>query len=77
MNNNEGPRVVKIPSQQETVCNGCAYLKLEGMMYGRFKVTKNYYCMHPEIEKDFKDKCIIHFNHEGYCDTPTWCPFLK
>lgn len=81
----QGPTQRSIPAQTETVCNGCEYLHKEAMMRGHKSVTDNYCCTHPDILKEcgllrsgFGSKGkMIHFNHEGNCTTPDWCPFLN
>lgn len=77
--NNEGPQTRTIPQQQETVCNGCKHLEVEPMMYGHKSVTKNYTCLHADMTKErlWSNGKLIHWNHEGSCITPGWCPFLK
>ena len=79
---NQGPTLRNIPQQSFKVCNGCEFLDKQAMMRGHKSVTDNYTCQHP----DFNDEQVllgskrgrtIHFNHEGDCTTPHWCPFLK
>lgn len=81
----EGPREYQPFAPKRNVCNGCKYLETTPMMRGHKSVTNNFGCLHPDICKDMrgingifgmKGK-VIHFNIEGMCYTPPWCPFLK
>lgn len=78
----EGFSIRKIPEQSYKICNGCEYLNTSAMMRGHKSVTNNFTCTHPEFEGEsglFSNKRgrQIHFNHEGDCATPNWCPFLN
>ncbi len=80
--NNEGPQIITHPLVRIRVCNGCKFLNKSAMMRGHKSVTDNYTCTHLEFEGEsvlfgIKRGRTIHFNHEGDCDTPNWCPFLK
>lgn len=53
-------------------------------MRGHKSVTDSYFCQHPDLTKeklsiffDSIDGRQIHFNIEGSCTTPSWCPFIK
>lgn len=78
----QGPSIKTIPTVSTRVCNGCDFLKTAAGVRGHKTVTNDFACTHP----DFKDEQqllsksfgrTIHFNHEGDCDTPHWCPFLN
>jgi hypothetical protein len=82
MESNEGPQMRTYPLVKIRVCYGCKHLNKQAMMRGHKSVTDNYTCNHP----DFKGETVllgsqrgrtIHFNHEGDCETPNWCPILK
>lgn len=78
----EGPTIRNIPSQTEQVCNGCKFLNDTAGMRGHKSVTNTFSCTHPDVPNP-KDHFlnikgqIIHYNIEGRCTTPSWCPFLK
>ena len=82
INMSQGPTTRSIPARTERVCNGCDYLNKQARMRSHKSVTDDYSCTHPDFEKDSilmgtgKGR-TIHFNHEGSCTTPGWCPFLK
>ena len=78
----EGFIIRKIPEQVTKICNGCTYLKTDAMMRGHKSVTNNFACTHPDFNSEHqlmttRPGRTIYFNHEGDCDTPNWCPFLK
>ena len=79
-NNNNGPTIRTIPQQRELVCNGCKFLNRVAHLRGHDRCTDNYYCQHPDVQDkygfsfDIGKGANIHFNHEGYCQTPDWCP---
>lgn len=76
----EGPSIKNIPALSYNVCNGCKFLHTQAGMRGRFVHTDNYGCMHPDADiHPFTTSLLgkgrsIHFNHEGDCTTPDWCP---
>jgi hypothetical protein len=79
---NDGPQTRSIPQQSFKVCTGCKFLDKEAMLRGHKSVTDNYYCLHEDFFKEHgfmgrKSGRVIHYNHEGECTTPSWCPFLK
>lgn len=79
---NEGFQTITYPLVKVRVCHGCKYLNKQPMMRGHKSVTDNYTCAHPTFENErvlFGSQIgrTIHFNHEGDCTTPDWCPFLK
>lgn len=78
----EGPVVKTIPQQSYRVCEGCKYLNKEPVMRGHKSVTNNFTCTHPNFENErillgSQKGRTIHFNHEGDCTTPDWCPYLQ
>lgn len=82
MANKQGPSIRNIPAQREQVCNGCEFLKTSGGMKGHRHVTNDFACTHPDFSGEQQlmsgsSGRTIHFNHEGSCETPYWCPFLK
>lgn len=80
MNENNGPLVRTIPTQQFKVCTGCKFLDKQAMLRGHANVTDNYTCRHPDFfnEHFFGTRGrTIHYNHSGECTTPNWCPFVK
>lgn len=79
---NEGPQIKTIPAQSEKVCNGCKYLDEQPGLRGHEKVTNSYTCTHENYKNENANfTCgkgkIIHFMHEGDCQTPGWCPLLQ
>lgn len=82
MSDQQGPRTVTIPAETETICNGCEFLKTSAGMRGQNKVTNHFWCDHANFKTERplmvgETGRTIHFNHEGNCQTPDWCPFNK
>jgi hypothetical protein len=73
-----GPTTVNIPGCTSTICDGCQFLQSTPWVCGSNFKTNNYRCHHPSVAKTSvspEPGTIIHFNHEGLCETPQWCPF--
>ena len=80
MENKQGPSIRNIPQQSFKVCHGCEFLDKQAGMRGHKRVTNNFNCIHPDFKGEYtlgQRGRTIHYNHEGDCTTPNWCPFLQ
>jgi len=78
----QGPSIRTIPEHSTRICNGCSFLITTAGMRGHKTVTNTFTCSHHDFKNERELMTgnygrIIHYNHEGYCDTPSFCPFLN